>query len=109
MALSGVEKMVQFSRDLGVEPARAPRRTERAAEARPERSADSDGIKLSLSGLATGAATGAAPVGETASAGSELGPSDPISETTDVRRGSPVDAYQRQGRAQIGQRIAIRA
>jgi hypothetical protein len=138
MALSGVERLVQYARDLAVEPARAPRRSERADPARPASEPSSDGIKLSLSSAATGTSP-TRRAGETALAIPEAKASettratatdavsettrekatDAVSETTREKATSAapnasraenaVAAYQRQGAATLGQRVAIRA
>lgn len=117
MAISGVERLVQYARDLGVEPARSPRRTEAPAPARPASASANDGIKLSLSSAASeaSAASGTAPTDEIAGAETSRAPTaDGPRERTAVtpttpHAGSAVDAYRRQDPAQLGQRIAIRA
>lgn len=110
MALSGVERLFQYARDLEVEPARSPRRAERPAAAQPGTASSSDGIKLSLSSAAT-EATPPDAVGENARAPAAYGPreSSTVAATNAPRAGSAVSAYQRQGAAELGQRIAVRA
>ena len=110
MAISGLEKLVQYAQDLAVEPSRGPRRPGRTESAAPSRESTGDGIKLSLSS----AATGSAPAPEASAASATPATYGPRENTTAAstntpRNGSAVAAYQRTGSAELGQRIAIRA
>ncbi|MGB0619138.1 MAG: hypothetical protein ACPGVZ_06650 [Myxococcota bacterium] len=111
MAISGVERLVQYARELELETAQTSRRARPPEPSRPASEASGDGIKLSLSS----AVTETAPAAEVAA---PLTVSEPPftarreSSDTDSnapRRGSAVDVYQRQVSAPLGQRIAIRA
>ena len=114
MAISGVERLVQYARDLNVEPARAPRQPEPPTDTRAKRvraqEAPGDGIKLSLSSAATEAIP-AEPSAETSKDAYDSGirANAETSAPDGTRRGNAVSAYQRQGAAPLGQRIAIRA
>ena len=132
MALSGVERLVQHARDLAFEP--APRRAETTNTRRPASEPSSDGIKLSLSSASTGTApTGstdetpnanpthfgpetlraneAEPTDEGAPVNATDGPHEKAESASAMtsRSGNAVAAYQRQGAAALGQRIAVRA
>lgn len=111
MAISGVERLVQYARELELEPAQTSRRARPSEPSRPASEASGDGIKLSLSS----AVTETAPAAEVAAPLTVSEP--PVNarrESSDAasnapRRGSAADVYQRQGSATLGQRIAIRA
>lgn len=114
MAISGLEKLVQYAQDLAVEPSRGPRRPERTEPAAPSRERKGDGIKLSLSRAATGPAPAEGPAedaAETSSTPATYGPRENTTAASPItpRSGSAVAAYQRTGSAALGQRIAIRA
>ncbi|MEM9174388.1 MAG: hypothetical protein AAGC67_04080 [Myxococcota bacterium] len=111
MAISGVERLVQYARDLSVEPSRTPRPADAPAKTGPAREASGDGIKLSLTSTVTGATAPAeAPA---AAAPTSYGPyTDAPSERPTAiaaRGGNAASAYQRQDAAPLGQKIAIRA
>ena len=111
MAISGVERLIQYANELGVEPARSPRRAETAEPTRRVREPSNDGIKLSLSSAAQ---RPEAPSQITPPEAPSVALPQTLEEATGstadaARRGSVVDAYQRPAAAPIGQRIAIRA
>lgn len=132
LALSGVDRLLHYARDLGVEPSRPPRRAA-ASETPATRKTfpdEGDGIRLSLSSRATApqstAAAGTTVAASTPAAANRPEETAPLAAATSApreakpneatpqvpsTRGSAVDAYQRtrQGAALLGQRIAIRA
>ncbi len=111
MAISGVERLVQYARELELEPAQASRRARPPEPSRPASEASGDGIKLSLSSAVTETAPAAEVIASLTVSEPPVVARRESSEAASnaPRRGSAADIYQRQGSVPLGQRIAIRA
>ena len=128
MEMSGLDRLLSYANDLGgVRAARdradAPRPgAARASSPTPSRSLETDGVKLTLSSLASSAGPAAAG-GATLPAGTALGASGEATSRDDrvaasvatreravsPRNRAAFSAYERAGVPDLGERIRIKA
>lgn len=116
MEISGVDRLLNLARELGIDPARKAARSpgERPsdAEAAPRSDPDSADIRVSLS-----AAARAIETPETPTSPATVGPMASISEAIDSnelrtsgskRTGGAIAAYQRNTASPLGERLRVR-